>query len=570
MLKGGCGVIPHPLFFRRRASPLHPWLAALAAIAVLTAPCAADVVFEAVPAAERWPRAVEADALRLACSASRDELEGRFRQEGLPYRPDLLRVAPGRVCHLFYRPTVSGFRAAPDDEPLKELLFDSDSLLYLSTQENHGEPVGAMREVLRHIVRPLEATVLLHRDEGEAAYDEATRRAFGSTPHKVTVIERGQKENFWWVQDYLKAGRSARGETILVSHRLFEGRPENGAVFEPLLERLSSQPRMVRSRLSWEGGDLQFTRDPRDPRRLLLYYGTFAKPYWGESLSPAEFEYVLGLEFGADRGVDLSGLAPHVDYFASFLPAARTVLVSVPRSGDLEVARAAAAALLGRFAGREPDTLVELGRRLSSLEPDRSRVARLLEQARKEHSSWSFTTDSSLAERMKALVARVCPGARDCFSTGNQEHLREADPRLFEEWLHAVQYAKDEPKVVSAHLDLVESQLEPVPGAVVARTAEKTAALQALGFRVIEVPALRVDLRSPHEWPGISYVNGLVVDQQVFVPRFGLGEVEDRIFRELGAALPPGYTVVPVYAQRVLIRNGGLHCLAGLVRSASP
>ena len=107
-----------------------------------------------------------------------------------------------------------------------------------------------------------------------------------------------------------------------------------------------------------------------------------------------------------------------------------------------------------------------------------------------------------------------------------------------------------------------------MPEDVVRRTGEKMAALRALGFRVIPVPAFRVDLRRPHDWPGISYVNGLVVDKQLFLPRFGLGEVEDRLFRDLGAQLPAGYEVVPVDAQRVLIRNGGLHCLAGLVRSA--
>jgi hypothetical protein len=326
----------------------------------------------------------------------------------------------------------------------------------------------------------------------------------------------------------------------------------------------------VRSHLSWEGGDLQFTRDPRDPHRLVLYYGSFAKPYWGESLSAGEFEYVLALEFGADQAVDLGGLAPHVDYLVSFLPREKTALVSVPRSSDLGVARGALAALLGRFAGREPGALLELQRGLSSPDPDRSRVALLLAQARRQQAAWNFTMDGALADRMKSLVARVCPSTADCFSGANLVRLMDADPALFEEWLQAVQYAKDEQAILTAHLDLVESQLEPVPADVVRRTAEKMAALRALGFRTIEVPAFRVDLVTPHDWPGISYVNGLVVDRQVFLPRFGLGEVEERIFRDLEAQLPPGYAVVPIDAQRVLIRNGGLHCLTGLVRSPTP
>ena len=187
---------------------------------------------------------------------------------------------------------------------------------------------------------------------------------------------------------------------------------------------------MVRSRLSWEGGDLQFTRDPNDPRRLVLYYGTFAKPYWGESLSTSEFAYVLGLEFGADHTVDLGGLAPHVDYFVSFLPQERTALVSVPRSSDLEVARAAVTALLGRFAGREPSALVELRNSLSSPDPDLRLVARLLDQARRQQAGWDFNTDPGLAERMKSLVARVCPGAGDCFSGPNSAALDGSRSRI--------------------------------------------------------------------------------------------------------------------------------------------
>ena len=105
-----------------------------------------------------------------------------------------------------------------------------------------------------------------------------------------------------------------------------------------------------------------------------------------------------------------------------------------------------------------------------------------------------------------------------------------------------------------------------IPAELEARTAEKIAELEGLGFQVVEVPAYRVNLRKERAWPGISYVNALVIDEQVFVPRFGLGEAEDGIFRLVQARLPPGYTIVPVDAQRVRIRNGGLHCLAGLVR----
>ena len=132
--------------------------------------------------------------------------------------------------------------------------------------------------------------------------------------------------------------------------------------------------------------------------------------------------------------------------------------------------------------------------------------------------------------------------------------------------MHATQAAGDEPAVIAAHLDGSKSQLEPVPEAVRRRALEKVGELEAMGFGVVRVPAFRVDLLGPRDWPGISYVNALVVDRQVFVPRFGLGDVEDRFFHDAAAQLPAGWSIVPVDAQRVLIRNGGLHCLAGLVR----
>lgn len=530
-------------------------------------PCHAEVELVAVSPAARWPGAIEPQALRLACAPAMGELEGLFAREGLPFRPDLVRHTRGRACHVLYRPSLPGFRAAPDDDPIREILFDTDALLYLAAAaRNRGEPVGAMRDVLRRIPRPLDVGILIHRVHDDAAYERATIRNFGDTPHRIRLLERGVERNFWWVQDYVKSGSSNRGKALLVPYRIFEGSPETAEVFEPLLARLSRQDRVVRSRLAWEGGDLQFTRDPRDARRLVLYYGNFAKPYWAETLTQPEFEYVLALEFGADRAIDLSGLAPHVDYFVSFLPRAGVALVSVPRSGDLAVSRAAVAALLARFSGREPKPLVELREQLSLPAPDLRRVRQTLERARQQQPDWQLGVDPGLEERMRALVAAACPEGRDCFSVAGQLRMIEADPAAFEAWLHATQSARFEPAVIRAHLDLVESQLDPIPERLGRRALEKAAELEQLGFRVIRIPAFRVDLRERRDWPGISYVNALVVDQQVFVPRFGLGAVEDEIFRDVAAQLPAGHSIVPVDAQQVLIRNGGLHCLAGLVR----
>ena len=65
-----------------------------------------------------------------------------------------------------------GFRAAPDDDPVTGILFDTDPLLYLAAgSRNRGEPVGAMREILRRIARPLAVDILIHRVHDAAAYE---------------------------------------------------------------------------------------------------------------------------------------------------------------------------------------------------------------------------------------------------------------------------------------------------------------------------------------------------------------------------------------------------------------
>src|SRR5262249_51581963 len=153
-------------------------------------------------------------------------------------------------------------------------------------------------EVLRRIARPLEAGILMHGPRDSAAIERATLRRFGGAPHRITLLDRGVERSFWGIQDAFKSGRAPRGPPLLVPRRLFEGRPENGEATEALLAGLCRQDRAVRSRLSWDGGDLQFTRDPRDPRRLVLHHGGSARPYWAESLTDAEFAHVLALEFG--------------------------------------------------------------------------------------------------------------------------------------------------------------------------------------------------------------------------------------------------------------------------------
>ena len=115
-------------------------------------------------------------------------------------------------------------------------------------------------------------------------------------------------------------------------------------------------------------------------------------------------------------------------------------------------------------------------------------------------------------------------------------------------------------------LSVVESQLLRRPARSQERLDEAVRVLESMGFRVVKVPRFGGDRELKVPWSGLSYVNGLLVDHTLFVPRMGLGRPEEEILRELDRSLPPEYEVIPVYARHMLLHNGGVHCTVAIVR----
>lgn len=151
--------------------------------------------------------------------------------------------------------------------------------------------------------------------------------AFPHTRHNIAIQPTPGINTHPWAQDYIKSG-SVNGELrILVPRRIFEGRQEDGEIHQPLLDGLRGE-RFVRSKLSWEGGDLLFVKHPQAPATNILVYGGSARAYWGAELPTEDYEWVLKTEFGADVGVGLPEASAHIDYIFSFLPGEPVVLVS--------------------------------------------------------------------------------------------------------------------------------------------------------------------------------------------------------------------------------------------------
>lgn len=533
----------------------------------------APLTFDDVPHAEAFADAAEPGALRWACASSRDELRQAFEAAHRPFDPTLVVQRARGMCHIDYTPTIAGFRAHPDDLPARELFINVDSLALVARRTAaFGDALDISARIVEELERPVSIVLSMERRLSPQWYTLGAAQQYGNRTALVTW-RTGSTPNLLnpWTQDFLKSGVVGRRTQVLVPRNLFEGRASDGELFAPFLDSFQRDDGFVRSRLSWEGGDLQFVRHPRDPRTLVLVHGQSARHYWGEALTDEEFAWVLRREFGADLSVDVSGIVPHVDYFVAFLPADGIALVSAPVTGDGEIARAAARLLAGHFGTTVPATVRNL---LTTLEGDtpiekqRRQVTRLVEAARREsEEGWPVAGSAALYERVQAYVDNHCrTDAAACFDDAGVDRLLQDDPELFRDWITESRRTRSDELFTRRLLDIVESQVVPPDSEVLERGAARTAELEALGFRVIHVPRFGGDQHASTTWAGISYVNSLLLDDVLYVPTFGLGEVESRMLGALSAALPARYRVVPTYARHMLLHNGGVHCTVAIVR----
>jgi hypothetical protein len=530
-----------------------------------------DRTFEISPDPQ-FADSVEPGALQLVCFERRDALAAFFAGRGLPFEPTLVRRMKRLHCHIYYEPSQPGFRADPDDLPVSELYADVDALRFLAGETT---PFGDNLEIVEDVAAMLPERVTLHvgveTGHDQEAYHAATRARFPEARNRIRLRDSGARWGNPWVQDYLKSGRQAGARRILVTRDLYQGRQDDAVVFRPLLEKFDG-PEFVRSRLAWEGGDLQFVRDPRDPARQILFHGDAAKRYWGTNLTPAEYAYVLKVEFGADLAVDLSELAAHVDYVVSFLPADHIVLVSLPRTGDFELAREAAAILANHFGATAPPEIVAL--KLLLDDPDmvsRRRLEEAVHKARERQGEWHPPMDVALAERLRDWLVQNCQES-DCFEDGDltldvQNRFLRTDPALLRDWTSVAMTLRSSQALISASLAIIESQIHDPSQDLLRRMNRKVKEVEALGFRTIRLPWI---IRDSAKWAGVSYTNNLLVDEILFVPTFGLGRWERQLVADLQEKLPAHYRVVPIYAQHMILHNGGIHCAFAIVRHPEP
>ena len=524
----------------------------------------APAAVQVVPLTDQaiFPEAIEDDALAFACAEDPAALAGFFAEKRLPFEPTLVRGWEGhKACHIYYEPTLKGFRASRDNAPIQGLYVTIQPTNFFARSAIPGYNLEIAKTVLGRLPRGAQVRVGVAGHFDEEFWGPAVESHFGGLPHEFSFFATDSETMQPWAQDHMKAGQLNGQPRTLSPRRLFEGEAEQGEQTRGLLTRLG-QNGFVRSKLSWEGGGIQFVANPKNPSQTIMAVGL--RRYWGPALTEAEYVYVLRVEFGADLVLNLNPTGAHADYVTAFFPQDQTVLVSTIVQNNADLARAAAFELLDSFGDQKPPEL----RRLASLlaEWAGSLTGRPLPLVNAISAAQAVLdrplpeNDPKLDVLVRSYVVRNCPGNPGaCFAAAN-EMLRK-DPELLRRASTHVVGLEARAELRQVLLGVISDQLSPAIPKEQATLDQAAKQLEAWGFRTVRVPHLTSggELR-------ISYVNGLLFDRRFFMPSLGLGRFEERLAAALRDDLQGRYEIIPVDAQRVLAMNGGLHCVFGITR----
>ena len=515
--------------------------------------------------------ALAKDALRYLCSSDLEQLREHFTKKNLPFVDTMVSRKRKRYCHIYYEPSVTGFRAHTESNRVEGLVFTVDSRRFLTQREaGIGDSLDVAKSILSVVERPLDAFIQ-SKAEVSGKWQEAALAGFlPDRSHRLHLRDNPTERPNVWAQDYIKSGDVSGKPHTLVTWKSYEGKGRHGEAYDSLLKSLESEG-WHRSKLSWDGGDIQFGANPRIPGRIILFYGDSARLYWGQSLKPAEYEYVLKLEFGADDAIDLSGLATHIDYFVSILPDGRTLMVSREMRKNLELCQAAVDVLIGRF-GPNP-LFLKLKEQFASEESafgaGKRQTIALLAEARKAYPSWDPLVKADVFERFSGYWNKYCQEDEAlCTSGEGFEFMLDRNPALAKDWVAEATLLKSAPHLAASLVAILAGQTESEDSDWERLAESKMHQLRKRGFEIVEVPQIPGDATGGIPWAGISYVNAAIIDNHVFVPTFALGAAEDRVMEKLQQDLPAPFVVVPVPARNVLVLNGGVHCVVGFRRSA--
>jgi agmatine deiminase len=79
-------------------------------------------------------------------------------------------------------------------------------------------------------------------------------------------------------------------------------------------------------------------------------------------------------------------------------------------------------------------------------------------------------------------------------------------------------------------------------------------------FEIIDLPEAGIGLKNPDPDRCLSYVNYLLVNGAVIIPRFGFRQADKRA-KEIFQGLFPDRKIVPVFLEEIAWSGGGIHCV---------
>lgn len=509
--------------------------------------------------AQPWPTAtVEKFAFRV-CSENRAEIETYLKNAGKPFQNSLVRKIENSFCHIVYQPSAEGFRAKPDFGSVQSLVIQADSKAFALNRERiWGDSFDVLRTLQK--LRPeLPKTVIIDQQPG---FSPA-----GSVPVK--------SETMSWTQDFLVSGKTANKEHfVLLPHRIFEGDFAKGERFAPFLEEVSHKIPFAnrRSKLSWEGGDLVFLQIPNTDKTLLVYGHTFEK-YWAKELSSSEIEFVLKTEFGADEALDGKNLSAHVDYTVLPLDGKR-LLFRVPFHQNTKFICDVSGAALKDFKNNlkvTPPRLAELNNRAcssSQIGDLKDLVSLAIQEFNSNQSNWVVNRSlDEVKDEVLAAITRSCSlSDSTCiskllYSVEGLAKINSSNPRVVQASLNSAVDGISNTMRFASYFTLLEGQLLEMNVPFLQKLNLLREKLVKLGFQLIDVPSPY----SEASWAGLSHVNSLVVNKDLFIPSFGLPNFEALVKSEILRQAPD----LKVYAIPSLIQissNGGVHCSVKAVR----
>lgn len=558
------------LLFRPLAGRLGLLSVLFAGVGAAAAVVPADVVMTNIPGVRGFPEATEPQVVRFACADGPSPLFAFFKKSGLRFDSSLLRPLVGyEACHIHYEPTAPGFRASPEDRPVKTLYGMLDPMSFLVDRKPTGDSLDVFKQILAGL--PPDVDMVFTVPGGfpsEELRRSASRHLSGFSSR--FRLRRSESTDFHpWMQDQMKAGEVDGRLRVLSPRRLFEGRSDDGERFKPLIDELWEEG-FSRSKLSWDGGDLLFVLDPKDRSQTILIHGGAAQSYWGAGLTDDEYSWVLRTEFGADRALNLSSIGPHVDLLVAFLPADGIALVSDPVRENAGILREAVKRLAVIYGANAPPALAELASFVESWDGDlaahEKSLRRAIDALRGRLPLIEWTPDPAFARELDAFVATHCPDKPDdCFSGPGKWNMFREDPDLLRRLADGAVNTDDGNLLAPKLLGLIEGQLPSAGRWEKKRLDAAAKTLARMGFRVVRAPHL-IAPSLADVWPGVSYVNMLAVGRTLFAPTFGLGQSEENLLRELERQIGGEYHVVGAPASFTVTINGGVHCVVGIVR----